>query len=238
MSRHKVNFAGTDLSTYGVYISGSGIYNAPEREYDDIIVPGRNGTLLGNEKRLANVEVTYPAFCYTNFNYFVRALKSFLLSKVGYYPLWDTYYPDEIRMACYRGGTEFDMTRRLDAGSFDLTFDCKPERYLTSGQSETTYAEGASTTINNPTPFDAKPLLRVYGTGEFTIGTVTVTVLSNLAYTDIDCDLCDAYYGTVSRNFAIELSGNDFPTLAPGSNAVTVGTGITSVKMVPRWYMV
>ena len=33
MSRQHVTFAGTDLADFGVYISGSGVYNAPERDY-------------------------------------------------------------------------------------------------------------------------------------------------------------------------------------------------------------
>ena len=80
MSRQHVFFAGTDLADFGVYISGSGVYNAPERGYEEIIVPGKNGTLYGDEKRMGNVEVTYPAFMYADFANNARALRSFLVS--------------------------------------------------------------------------------------------------------------------------------------------------------------
>ena len=53
--RNYITFAGRDLRDFGVYISGSGIYNAPNRAYEEIEIPGRDGLLLGHEKRLGNV---------------------------------------------------------------------------------------------------------------------------------------------------------------------------------------
>ena len=45
---------GVDSRDFGVYISGQGTFSAPRREYDMISIPGRNGDLVGNEKRLEN----------------------------------------------------------------------------------------------------------------------------------------------------------------------------------------
>lgn len=238
MSRQYLTFAGTNLADFGVYISGSGVYNAPEREYEEITVPGRDGTLFGNEKRLMNVELTYPAFMYANFSDNARALRSFLLSKVGYQRLADTYHPDEFRLAVFRGGTEFDMLQNLKAGNFDLTFDCKPQRFLVSGETVRTFS--GSGTIENPTLFTAKPMIRVYGTGTFSIGSTEITILSVLpaGYTDFDCELMDAFCGDTLRNFAVQIAGNDFPSLPPGESAITLGSGITSIEITPRWFTV
>ena len=238
-SRQHVIFAGTDLSSYGVYISGSGVYNAPERSYEEIIVPGRNGTLYGDEKRMGNVEVTYPAFIHTDFDNNARALRSFLLSKVGYQRLQDTYHPDEFRQAIYHGGTEFEMTQKLDAGKFDLVFDCKPQRFLLSGEETVTFTSAG--TLTNPTAFNAKPMIRAYGVGSFTIGSTTVTVASLLlggSFTDFDCDIMEAFCGNSPRNHAVSITGtNDFPVLVPGENAISMD-GITSIESRPRWFNV
>ena len=237
MSRQHVTFAGTDLTAFGVYISGSGVYNAPERGYEEIIVPGKNGTLYGDEKRMGNVEVTYPAFMYADFANNARALRSFLLSKVGYQRLQDTYHPNEFRHAIFHGGTEFEMTSKLDAGQFDLTFDCKPQRFLLSGENTVTFTDTG--TLTNPTLFNAQPMIRAYGVGSFTIAGTTVTVASVLlssGYTDFDCELMDAYCGTSLRNHVVSITGtNDFPVLVPGENAISM-TGITKLEIIPRWF--
>ena len=67
MSRGYLTFNNKDLRDFGVYISGSGVFNAPERVYDAIEIPGRNGVLLGTERRMSNIDVTYPAYIYANF---------------------------------------------------------------------------------------------------------------------------------------------------------------------------
>lgn len=235
--RKEVTFAGVSLATYGVYISGSGVFNAPIRAYNEITIPGRNGILLGNEKRLENIEVTYPAFVYSNFAQNMRNLRGFLLSKVGYYELSDTYHTDEYRMACYMGGLEVEPTTKLDAGNFDITFNCKPQRYLNSGKTSTTIAASGSTTISNPTLFDARPLIRAYGTGSFEVNGVTVTISTSLGYTDIDCDTMDCFYSVYNRNQYVSFSSINFPVLSPGSNAVTNGLS-GNLVITPRWWTV
>lgn len=233
--RNTFTFAGTASSDYGVYISGSGVFNAPERNYDPITIAGRNGSILGLEKSLSNLELTYPAFVYKDLKTQMTALKDFLMSKVGYQKLIDTYYPDEYRLAYYAGGLEVEPEDSLNGGNFDITFQCKPQRYLVSGDTVVTFTSSGS--LTNLTSFDAKPLLQVYGTGTLTIGDVSITISdSGSSYLMIDCELMEAYLGANLMNSYISLSGNDFPVLKSGSNRITLGSGITQVKITPRWW--
>lgn len=132
--RNYFTFDGVDSRSFGVYISGQGTFKAPARSYDAIEIPGRNGALLGIDSRLGNVELTYPAFIYSNFAENIAAFRAFLLSHKGYFKLKDSYHPDEFRLAYYPGPFEPDVTSANNAGSFDITFICKPQRYLESGQ--------------------------------------------------------------------------------------------------------
>lgn len=233
--RNYITFSGQDLREFGLYISGSGVYNAPERAYEEIEIPGRDGLLLGHEKRLGNVEITYPAFIYTNFKENIGKLKTYLLSKIGYQVLEDTYYPDYFRRGCYYGGLEVEPTSKNDAGSFDLTFMCKPQRYLVSGRTAVTVASGS--VINNPTEMPSKPLIRVYGTGTIAVNGTQLTVLASREYTDIDCELYDCYYLLENRNAYVTFDSDDmhFPELPPGDNEVSY-TGFSEVKITPRWF--
>lgn len=233
--RNYITFSGQDLREFGLYISGSGVYNAPERAYEEIEIPGKDGLLLGHEKRLGNVEITYPAFIYTNFKENIGKLKTYLLSKIGYQVLEDTYYPDYFRRGCYYGGLEVEPTSKNDAGSFDLTFMCKPQRYLVSGRTAVTAASGS--VINNPTEMPSKPLIRVYGTGTIAVNGTQLTVLASREYTDIDCELYDCYYLLENRNAYVTFDSDDmhFPELSPGDNEVSY-TGFSEVKITPRWF--
>ena len=58
--RHLI-FGDVDSADYGIYISGDGVYNAPERAVEFVDVPGRNGAIALDQGRYNNIEITYPA---------------------------------------------------------------------------------------------------------------------------------------------------------------------------------
>lgn len=231
-------FDSTTSESLDTYISGEGTFDAPERVYDMQIIPGRNGALALDEKRFENIDITYPAFIFKNdgmdFETAVSALRNTLLSKDGYKRLTDTYHPNEFRLAIYKSGLEVSPTCINRAGEFELVFNCKPQRYLISGESAVTFT--TSGTITNPTKFDARPLLVATGTGNVTINGVQIAI--SKTPTTIDCEAMEAYNGTVSRNGDIVLTPNEFPVLSPGSNTITLGAGITKLEITPRWWII
>lgn len=235
--RNYLIFNGNDSRNYGVYLTGTGTYSAPERAQEMISVPGRNGNLIGTETRFENIEVTYPAFIYSNFNQNIQNFRNMLLANRGYFELSDSYHTDEYRMATYIGAFEPEVTAMHDAGSFELVFNCKPQRFLNSGKTTTQYT--TNSTINNPTLFPSNPLIRVVGEGTFYIGTTAITITSpGTAYVDIDSDMQDCFYGTQNLNDKVAFSGYKFPVLNPGNNGITFGTGISSITITPRWWRI
>lgn len=169
-----LQFDGETSTDYGVQILGEGVFNAPEREVEMISIPGRNGSFALDKGRFENIEVTYPAnIIADNAEDFAAAVSDFrnmLCSRRGYCRLTDDYHPDEYRMAVYKSGLEVDE-RVLRAGDFDITFDCKPQRYLMSGESavEMVSTGELAKQIMNPTLFESKPLLAVTGSGTIRI---------------------------------------------------------------------
>ena len=170
-------FDGEDSRDYGVYITGEAVFNAPEREVEMISIPGRNGQLALDKGRFENIEVTYPAGIFADTEAdFAEAISDFrnlLCSRRGYVRLQDDYHPDEYRMAVYKSGLEVTPAQ-LRAGEFNIVFDCKPQRYLTSG--ETAISVDSGDTVTNPTLFDASPLLEIKGAGSIYINGETVSV--------------------------------------------------------------
>lgn len=142
--RNYFTLNGVDSRDFGVYINGQGTYSAPEKDYTFYQIPGRSGDIIGSENRLMNIEITYHAFIYADFDNNMAAFRSFLLSLDGYQRLEDSYHPDEFRMACYTGPFDPAVTVVNDAGEFDVVFNCKPQRYLKSGETEYSFVANAS----------------------------------------------------------------------------------------------
>lgn len=240
--QNSITFGGVSSATYGIYIGGEGVFNAPARDVEMISVPGRNGTLAIDNGRFENITVTYTAINFeadlATFAQNLAGLRNALCSQKGYQRLVDTFHPDEFRLATFIGGIEITPVEYNTAAKFEIEFDCKPQRFLTSGEIEVTMGTGG--TIVNPTQFDAKPLLTVGGTGRITINGSTITVTGNSSQVIyIDCDIMEAYSvsgSTVTNRNELISVNPDFPILAPGSNSVT--STASSLSITPRWWRI
>lgn len=174
-------FDGENSRSYGVYITGEGVFNAPERNVEMVEIPGRNGAFALDKGNFNNIEVTYPAGIFadteSDFAQAVSDLRNFLCSRAGYVRLEDEYNPNEYRMAIYKSGLDVDHDL-LVAGEFDLVFECKPQRYLKSGETPISVTSGDA--ITNPTRFDAQPLLNIDGYGKINIGGKQIELFDEL----------------------------------------------------------
>ena len=173
-------FDGQKSSNYGVYITGQAVYNAPERAVEMITIPGRNGAFAQDNGRFENIEVTYPAGAFADteadFADAISNLRNMLCSRVGYCKLSDDYNATEYRMAIYKSGLEVSP-EALKAGEFNITFECQPQRFLTSGDTKSTLSSPA--TVTNPTLFASKPQFQVTGYGDIDINGEKIEVDSS-----------------------------------------------------------
>lgn len=233
--RNYLIFNGYNSKDYGVYISGLNTFGGAERDVEVISVAGRDGDLTLDKGRYNNIKITYPAFIYDHFDVNVSAFRGMLLSSRGYKRLEDSYHPQEYRRARFMGEFSPDVVDWLAAGEFNIDFDCDPRRFLKEGEKVLSITTGDK--IKNQTFFDAKPLIRVYGTGTITIGGVAVVVTTADGYTDLDCELQEAYKGTTNCNGNITLTDGKFPVLASGENTITY-SGFTQVDITPRWWVI
>ena len=193
-----LTYDGVDSSSFGVFISGDGVFDAPARRGEMISIPGRNGSLFMDEGVFENIEVEYPAFIGTSYKSLFRtklgAFRSALTSRGNYKRLTDTYHPDEFRLAVYREGLEVDPQYLTRAGGFTLKFDCKPQRFLKSGETAQIFTANGS--IVNPTLFASSPLIKVTGNGTVAIGEdgkYRFIVSNNYGTIWIDTEIMEAY---------------------------------------------
>lgn len=236
MAINSITFNGQNSLDYGLYVSGNQTFNSAEKDYSKVSVPGRSGDLLVFNNRYKNVNLNYDAILIENYEENAERVRAWLLSADGYCRLEDTYHPNEFRIASFSGPIDFD-SKMLEAGETTLTFDCKPQRWLKSGEQKILWTPDNNRPIINPTLFEAKPLIRVYGMGILKIGTGIINIKNQgTEYIDIDCDIMDCYEGSINRNGNVSIS--KWPTLTPGNNQVKFFPKTTSTKVyiTPRWW--
>lgn len=160
-------FGGVSTSDYGLVVEGSGDYSAPKRATETIYIPGRNGAFQLDKGYYENIEIEYKAVVadatQADFNDTIEAFRNAIVSQIGYQRLEDTYHPGEYRMAAYDGGLNDAPTFHGKGAIFKIKFNCKPQRWLTSG--ETAVEVDSGDTLTNPTLFESGPVLEATGYG-------------------------------------------------------------------------
>lgn len=239
MSTGTITWNGTTSISLGVYVSGTNAHNAAEADMTAYQIPGRNGDLVVSNNRYKNITVTYPAFIPHSLATNEQGIRNWLRGSNDYEELTDTYDTSHFRLARTIGELAFQPVRP-DAANFEITFDCMPQRFLTSGTSPVTLS--STTVVTNPTAFDAKPIITLTSIAasaeiEFN-GSVAMTATTSYQNTVIiDCETQNIYDSVTldNKNSLFDVS-DGFPVLSPGSNTITVTGTVSSASMQPRWW--
>ena len=156
------------------------------------------------------------------------------------YSIDKTTLQDLANAVRYRTGktvpmTPEDMVDSLVAGTFTVEFDCKPQRFLKSGERPIEFTTSGSKLFNKWMP--AKPLVKVYGSGSgtLTFGGRTINISSIDSYVMLDCETQNAYKETSNKNSTVSISR--YPELLNGENIISWTGGITKVEITPRWWV-
>lgn len=229
-------YDGKSSVDFNTYIADATQFDSPQRDIEKIEIPGRNGDLTLDNGRYKNQEYKYKVYVDEMISESTEGLRSWLTSTSGYRELKDTLHPDEYYMARFTDEIRVEKSDRMGAYLY-LRFDRMPQRFLERGRIPISVA--GTMIIRNKQRHVAEPLIRAYGTGSFTISGVTVRITQADSYTDIDCELEEAYKDTLanSKNAYIKLINSKFPTLVSGDNTITL-SGITRLEITPRWWTI
>ena len=250
-----LTFNDISSDSVGVIVQVYPSHEFPERDYEVTHVPGRNGDIVIDKGSYKNLDRSYQIVSDSKSDYykrlggkieklgndifvdFVERLSAWLHSASGYARLEDDYEPEYYRMAMYSEENSVSNAYGV-LGYGTITFNCKPQCFLKSGEEE--YSFTSSGTITNPTAQTSLPLITVAksssSSGTLTIGDYTITIASGISNIIIDSEIQDAYYGSANRNSYITLDDDEFPVLESGSNSISFSDDITSVIIVPRWW--
>lgn len=243
-------FNGVSTKDMGVVIQTPPVYEFPSRDYTVTHIPGKTGDILIDNGSYQNVKRTYYLASVfrpnTSFVMNATAIVSWLMSAKGYVRLEDSYESEYYRLAMFRNPGQ--MQNLFDKATvLPVTFECKPQRYLKTGEKEQEITQlDQYIKIVNPTNYIALPEIVVEGTD------LVINVYSGDDYNQpdktsqvdigfvgegvINSELQDCHNETEYLNNDVILT-NGFPKLYPGVNWIKVsGTALVSFKVKPRWW--
>lgn len=225
-----LTYNGKAFSEFNTFFDGSKAFGSPEKDYEFYEILGRNGSLSRYNNRFKDIDLSFPCFIRSGFIDNYRNLLAFLNSSEGYCRLESSKEPQIFRKALFKGVVEPQTTPFNHGGFFTITFRCNPQRWYKSGEQWV----DVTNLIHNPTRQIARPIIRIYGSGSFMVGSHEITVnTAGTEYIDLDCETMDAYEGAVNRNNCVE-TGFEQIGLKPGNNGITTD-GVT-LKIMPRWF--
>ena len=235
-------YNGRSSADFGLHIEKKDVFSAPEYDAEFISVPGRSGDIINPNRRFANIKVTYTVFLARKntaaLAAALRDIKDWLYSEPDrYHTLTDSYDTDYFRYGVISGN--LDIEEQLNkVGSFTATFNCKPYKYSYAGQ-QTVAADDSTLTVTNPTAFESRPYIKLYGSGAVTLNvssgdsTSSWTISSVDEYIEIDSELMNCFKGTVLKNDTV--TGDGFPALKSGVSTIACVGDVTRIEVIPSW---
>ena len=132
----KVKYNGKSTADLGVIVSGEASFDAAAPDYTSYQIPGKNGDLMLSNNRYLNIDVTYPAFIPADFEEKVQAIRNWMRSARSYARIEDNYDLLHFRMGMGKDVLPFEPSAENVGSNMSLVFDCKPQRFLYSGEEE------------------------------------------------------------------------------------------------------
>ena len=197
-------------------------------------IPGRNGDLIWENGSYENRSGSASCFCLqTDVERAVSSAGRFLMGKKGYRRLETSDDPDHYWLARVGNSPQIAMRLRTLA-PFEIGFDCKPQRFLKSGNQSVAITNGGI--LYNLYGFNALPLITVHGSdsGVLTVGDKTIEILSMEDVLYLDSDLQNAYNDIGNQNN--NINAPEFPVLTDGENEISWSGGIERIEIIPRWW--
>ena len=225
---------GIDAASVGIHLQQPIVFSEPVPNIESKTIPGRNGDLIFDTGSYKNRSGSASCFCLQeDVETAISSAGRFLMSKNGYRRLETSDDPNHYWMARVENSPQIEMRLRVLA-PFDISFDCKPQRFLKSGENAVVFT--ASGSLSNQYGQVALPLITLYGqgAGTLTIGSCVVEVIELDEILFLDSDTQNAYNNNGNQN--MNINAPIFPTLPDGDIQIAFSGGIQRVEIVPRWW--
>ena len=197
-------------------------------------IPGRNGDLIWETGSYENRSGSASCFCLQkDVEKAISSAGRFLMGKKGYRRLETSDDPNHYWLARVGNSPRIEQRLRMLA-PFEIGFDCKPQRFVKSGENAVVFTDNGS--LFNQYGQIALPFITLYGqgAGRLTIGDCVVDVKALDGTLYLDSDTQNAYNNNGNQN--LNINAPVFPVLGDGEIPIAFRGGIERVEIVPRWW--
>lgn len=256
-----ITYNNVSSANLNIHISKQPDREFPERQVEKVDIPGRNGSLIFDTGVYKNVERNYSIWAGPeagDFTTLASKISKWLHSAKGYAILRDSYEPGIYRMASYieEGSIENILN---EAGKIDISFNCKPQRFLDSG--DVSIEIISTQRINNDTGYISKPIIKAiymgFDVGYFRLNNSYYNVYfkkeGESEHVDniiIDCENMNCYRidgstgNVTNENSRFSSSDFNYPELKTGETEIQIyndassGTKSCKLEVYPKWYII
>ena len=225
---------GIDAASAGIHLQNPIVFSEAVPNIESKTIPGRNGALIFDNGSYKNRSGVASCFCLQeDVDGAISSAGRFLMCGRGYRRLETSDDPNHYWIARVKNSPQIEMRLRVLA-PFEIEFDCKPQRFVKSGENAVLFAANGS--ISNQYGQVALPLITIYGNGNgtLTIGSCVVDVKNLDGALYLDSDTQNAYNDNGNQN--MNINATVFPTLPDGETQIAFSGGIERVEIVPRWW--
>lgn len=235
MADYTLSLDSVSCESVGIRLQGALDIAPAVPRLETVSVPGRNGDLHYYDGSYENRSAEVGAYVYAPEDVKTKfgKINEWLFGAFGYRRLETNDDSTHYMLARVANGATVEA-RINKIAPFRLEFDCKPQRFLRSG--EQAFTVSTNGTYTNPTIFSARPLYKLTGTGNgsLTIGAYSADFMGIDGYLYYDAETENAYKGSTNQNAKVYApSGLPF---GGGDQIVNITGGITSVEILPRWW--
>lgn len=226
-----IKFAGIRSDDLNLVIEHYPTRLFPERSYEVIEVPGRDGEVIIDNGNFKNYRQSYSAFIDSydpedpRYQRIARNVASWLLGNPGYQRLEDSYDPEFYRMAYYSGGSEFSNWFNT-YGRGTIEFSCAPRRFYKIGEEPVEVT--SSTELVNPSVFLSDPIYVIPGSS-ITVNNHTMNFGSSGVIIDVE-----KHTAKTSLGASVTVISGNYEDLKLGKHN-TFGGNYT---VTPRWWAI
>ena len=232
-------YNGISSKDFGIKIKKNGINNfsSPQRSYENILVPGRNGELFidnGNyENFILNIDCCLDARRH-NLNEVSRNIKSWLQSDLKYKKLILSTDDEVYYEAICNNKLDISQVFR-NFGESIISFSCKPFKKVIYGENKIVLTSQKNIINNYMT---SNPHIKVVGNGDITININNQNLILKGVEDEIevDSDIMNCYktVDSIITNQNNKMY-SEFPVIEEGRNNISWTGNVTRLEIIPRW---
>ena len=219
-------FNGINSKDRGIIVNSLPSISKPEKRYEEIDVPGRNGKLYIDQKSYEafSYEITCTMMPDSN----MRVLSSWLN---GEGELILSTELDKFYKAIVKDQIDYEQVYRV-CNQFKIHFEIQPIA-LSVKEKVLFLTEETMIDIQDST-YNTSPYIKLEGSGEInlSINNTQIAIHKIEEYIEFDCEIEEAFKGEKSCNQDIECV--EFPKLQPGKNTISWTGNCTGLTLKYR----